>query len=255
MPLYRDAAIVLRTHKLGEADRIVTMLTRGRGKVRAVAKGVRRTRSKFGARLEPGIVVDVQLFEGKNLDTVTQAEVLAPYGEQTTHRYEAWTAMNVVLETAERLTEESSPALKQFTLLAGALAALAAGEHHTVLVLDSYLLRAMAIAGWSASFDACARCGAPGPHRGFHVPSGGAVCSTCRPPGSTAPAPETFLLLQALLRGDWAAADAAAPRHREEAGELVSDYTQWHLERGLRSLRYLDDGRPPALRPGDNLPG
>ncbi|MDO4718877.1 MAG: DNA repair protein RecO, partial [Propionibacteriaceae bacterium] len=59
--LYRDEAVVLRTHPLGEADRIVTLLTRGRGQVRAVAKGVRRTNSRFGARLEPFGVVDVQL--------------------------------------------------------------------------------------------------------------------------------------------------------------------------------------------------
>ena len=77
MPTYREAAVVLRTHKLGEADRIVTLLTRGRGRVRAVARGVRRTKSRFGARLEPGMVVDVQCYEGRNLDTITQADVLA----------------------------------------------------------------------------------------------------------------------------------------------------------------------------------
>ena len=66
MPLYRDEAIVLRTHKLGEADRIVTLLTRQHGKVRAVAKGVRRTTSRFGARLEPFMVVDVQCYEGRS---------------------------------------------------------------------------------------------------------------------------------------------------------------------------------------------
>ena len=69
MPLYRDEAIVLRTQKLGEADRIVTLLTRQHGKVRAVAKGVRRTRSRFGARLEPSMVVDVQLLRGAHRST------------------------------------------------------------------------------------------------------------------------------------------------------------------------------------------
>ena len=68
MALYRQEAVVLRTYKLGEADRIVVLYTRSRGKVRAVAKGVRRTRSKFGARLEPGSVVHLQLYEGRNLD-------------------------------------------------------------------------------------------------------------------------------------------------------------------------------------------
>ena len=78
MPLYRDEAIVLRTHKLGEADRIITMLTRTPGRVRAVAKGVRRTKSRFGSRLEPGMLIDVQCYEGRNLDTVTQVETLDP---------------------------------------------------------------------------------------------------------------------------------------------------------------------------------
>ena len=82
MSLYRDEAIVLRTHKLGEADRIVTMLTRENGKVRAVAKGVRRTSSRFGARLEPFMMIDVQLHTGRNLDIVTQVETIGAYGRQ-----------------------------------------------------------------------------------------------------------------------------------------------------------------------------
>ena len=88
MRLYRDEAIVLRTHKLGEADRIITLLTRQHGRVRAVAKGVRRTTSRFGSRLEPFTHVDLQLAEGRNLDVVTQAETLdavrAPAGRATT---------------------------------------------------------------------------------------------------------------------------------------------------------------------------
>ena len=76
MSLYRDEAIVLRTQKLGEADRIITMLTRDHGRIRGVAKGVRRTMSKFGARLEPGSHVDVQLFVGKTFDTITQVEAV-----------------------------------------------------------------------------------------------------------------------------------------------------------------------------------
>lgn len=240
MPLYRDAAIVLRTHKLGESDRIVTLLTRGRGKVRAVAKGVRRTRSKFGARLEPGMVVDLQCYEGRNLDTVTQAESLASYGAPISRDYEAWTAANAMLETCDRLTEEGEPSPRQFQLLAGGLAALADGAHEAGLVLDSYLLRALAIAGWAASFHDCARCGADGPHRAFNISSGGAVCAVCRPPGSAAPAPETLLLLGSLLTADWEVADASRRRHRSEGSGLVAAYLQWHLERGVRSLRLVE---------------
>src|ERR1051325_11162408 len=100
---YRDEAVVLRTHKLGEADRIVTMLSRQHGKIRAVAKGVRRTSSKFGARLEPFMVVDVQLYEGRSLDTVTQAESLASYGATIAGDYAAYTAANAMVETADRI--------------------------------------------------------------------------------------------------------------------------------------------------------
>ena len=240
MPLYRDAAIVLRTHKLGEADRIVTMLSRGRGKIRAVAKGVRRTKSKFGARLEPGMVVDLQCFEGRNLDTVTQAESLASYGEPIARDYEAWTAANAMLEICDRLTEEGEPAVQQFVLLAGALSSLAGATHEAGLVLDSYLLRSMAIAGWAASFHDCAKCGAEGPHRAFDVASGGVVCPVCRPPGSAAPAPQTLVLLAALLTGDWVVADASEMVHRRQASSLASAHVHWHLEHGVRSLRLVE---------------
>ncbi|AKU18901.1 DNA repair protein RecO [Luteipulveratus mongoliensis] len=257
MPLYRDAAIVLRTHKLGEADRIVTMLGRNRGKVRAVAKGVRRTRSRFGARLEPGMVVDLQCYEGRSLDTVTQAESLAPYGEHISRDYSAWTAATAMLETADRLTEEHEPITAQFTLLAGGLSALAGRQHDSSLVLDSYLVRAVSVAGWAPTFSSCAGCGAPGPHRGFNLASGGAVCALCRPPGSAAPRPETFTLLSALLVGDWATADDSDPRAREEASGLVAAYLQWHLERGVRSLRLVDradSSAPHQHTAQDDLP-
>ncbi|MGL4177099.1 MAG: DNA repair protein RecO [Dermatophilaceae bacterium] len=239
MPLYRDEAIVLRTHKLGEADRIVTLLTRRLGKMRAVGKGVRRTTSRFGARLEPAMHIDVQCYEGRSLDTVTQVETLHPWGEPIARDYGSWTAATAVLETADRLTEEREPALQQYLLLAGALRSLAGSEHDPGLVLDAYLLRALAVAGWAPSFADCAKCGAPGPHRAFHVVAGGAVCPSCRPPGSAAPAPETLLLLAALLAGDWALADASDTRHRREGSGLTAAFLQWHLERGIRSLRLV----------------
>jgi DNA repair protein RecO (recombination protein O) len=242
MPLYRDEAVVLRTHKLGEADRIITMLTRSRGRVRAVAKGVRRTKSRFGSRLEPGMVVDVQCYEGRNLDTVTQVETLAPYGDSIARDYTAYTAATAMLETALQLAEDHEPQTQQFLLLAGALRSLAERNHDPGLVLDAYLVRAVAVAGWAPSFLDCAKCGAPGPHRAFNVQSGGAVCSVCRPPGSSAPAPETFELLAALLSGDWEAADASDLRHRRQASGLVAAFVQWHLERGVRSLRLVERG-------------
>ena len=73
MPLYNDEAVVLRTFPLGEADRIVVMLTRNHGKVRAVAKGVRRLKSRFGGRLEPFMRVNMLIAKGKSLDVISQA--------------------------------------------------------------------------------------------------------------------------------------------------------------------------------------
>ena len=89
------------------------------------------------------------------------------------------------------------------------LRSLADDVHAPELVLDAYLLRALAVAGWAPSFHDCARCGADGPHRAFNLAAGGTVCPVCRPPGSAAPAPETLALLAALLAGDWAVADAS----------------------------------------------
>lgn len=241
MSLYRDEAVVLRTQKLGEADRIVTLLTRHHGKVRAVAKGVRRTSSRFGSRLEPFMLVDLQLYTGRNLDTVTQAETIGPYARAVCADYALYTAGSAMLETADRLVAaEKEPSTQQFLLLAGAVRSLAERAHAPGLVLDAYLLRALAVAGWAPSFTECARCGAPGPHRSFAVASGGAVCLACRPPGAASPAPETFTLLAALLTGDWVTADASAERHRREASGLVAAFSQFHLERTLRSLPMVE---------------
>ncbi len=241
MSVYRDEGVVLRTQKLGESDRIITVLTRRSGRVRAVAKGVRRTTSRFGARLEPFMLVDLQLWQGRSLDVVTQVETLSPYGRAIAADYPAWTAATAMAETAERLTdEEREPATQQYLLLVGGLRTLAERSHDARLVLDAYLLRSMAVAGWAASFVDCARCGAAGPHRAFSVPSGGTVCPQCRPPGASAPAPATLSLMGALLTADWDAADASEPRPRDEASGLVAAYLQWHLERGVRSLRHVE---------------
>jgi DNA repair protein RecO (recombination protein O) len=243
--LYRDAGVVLRTHKLGEADRIITLLTRERGVVRAVAKGVRKTSSRFGGRLEPFMHVDLQLAEGRSLDIITQVETLNPFARDLGSDYPSYTAGTAMLETAERLvSEDGEPAVQQVQLLVGALKALVGGKATPSLILDSYQLRALAVAGFAPSFDDCARCGAAPPvggqHRSFHAPSGGILCPNCRMPGSAAPAPTTVALLAALLVGDWESVDTSDDRSRREASAVVAAYLAWHLERGLRSLSHVD---------------
>jgi DNA repair protein RecO (recombination protein O) len=241
VPLYRDEAIVLRTHKLGEADRIITLLTRHHGRVRAVAKGVRRTTSRFGSRLEPFTHVDLQLAEGRNLDTITQAETLSPFSAELGQHYDRYTAGTVMLETADRLVvEEKEPSLQHFLLLVGGLRAMASGDRQPGQVLDSYLLRSLAVAGYAPSFEHCARCGLEGPHRWFNPSMGGVLCATCRVPGSANPAATTIAVLGALLTGDWPLLEAADPRSLKEASGLVAAYLSWHLERALRSMEYVE---------------
>lgn len=248
--LYRDEGVVLRTQKLGEADRIVTILTRRTGRVRAAAKGVRRTKSRFGARLEPFTHVDLQLYERRSLDLITQAETLRPYGEQLVADYPRYTAGTAMLETAEKLTTgEKEPALRQFLLLVGGLRTLAERRHDPRLVLDAYLLRSLSVAGWAPALEECARCGERNRLRSFAIPAGGGVCDRCRQPGAAAPAPPTFDLMGALLRGDWAYADGSEPRHRAECSGLVAAYLQWHLEHGIRSLRHVER-EPTSERSG-----
>lgn len=248
MRLYRDRAVVLRQHKLGEADRIVTLLTRDHGLVRAVAKGVRRTRSKFGSRLEPFAHIDVQLHPGRNLDIVTQVVSIDAFATDIVSDYGRYTSACAVLETAERLAgEERAPAPALHRLTVGALRAVADGTRPRELVLDAYLLRAMGIAGWAPSLVECARCAAPGPHRAFHIAAGGSVCMHCRPSGSTTPPQAVIDLMSALHDGDWAAAEASSTSHRSHASGLVAAHLQWHLERQLRTLPLVERAyRQPA---------
>lgn len=239
MPTYRDEAVVLRTHKLGEADRIVTMLSRQNGKIRAVAKGVRRTASKFGARLEPFMVVDAQFYRGRTLDIVQQAESLGSYGADIADDYPRYTAASVMVETADKVTDDDG-SLQQYLLLVGALRSLSRREHSPGLTLDSYLLRSLSIAGWAPSFVDCAVTGAPGPHSHFVVQLGGVVADEVAPPGSPRLDRDTLDLLGSLLSGQWDVVEAADERTRSQASGVVAAYTQFHLERTLRSLEHVD---------------
>ena len=240
---YRDEAVVLRTHKLGEADRIVTMLSRQHGKIRAVAKGVRRTASRFGARLEPFMVADLQLYKGRSLDIIQQAESIGSYGADIAGDYPRFTAATAMVEAADRLTEHEA-GVQHYLLLVGALRSLSKGEHPAGLTLDSYLLRALSVAGWAPSFVDCAVTGETGPHTVFVVQLGGVVSDAVAPPGAPRLDPATLGTLAALLAGDWATAEGADERTRAQASGVVAAYTQFHLERGLRSLPHVD--RTPA---------
>jgi DNA repair protein RecO (recombination protein O) len=239
--LYRDVAIVLRTQKLGEADRIITLFTRNHGRVKAVAKGVRRTKSRFGARLEPASYVDLQLYTGRNLDTITQVEAIENFGELLSANYQQWTIASAILEAAERFTvQEHEPALQQFLLLLGSLNALSKQNYDASLILDAYLLRSLSVAGYAPSLTICSKCQKPGPHKYFTLQGGGSVCVDCKNTASATPKPETLELMANLLTGDWVKAQASENKFRSEASGLIAAYLQWHLERGLKSLPLVE---------------
>lgn len=245
MGTYNDEGVVLRTHRLGEADRIVTILTRRHGKLRGVAKGVRRTSSKFGARLEPFAQVDLQVREGRTLDVFTSVVSKNLFGKDFLDDYARYTTAEVMVEIADKLVgEEGEPAMQQYLLLVGALRALGEGTtdgpRPPEVILDSYILRAASLAGYAPQLDVCAICGSPGPHGFFHPASGGMVCAKCRPAGSTAVSAPTLAYLIALLTGDWAATrEVPQPRVSEGSG-LVRAFLNWHVERGVKSLSHVE---------------
>jgi len=239
VPTYRDEVVVLRTHKLGEADRIITMLGKSRGKIRAVAKGVRKTGSRIGSRLEPFMVADVQFFEGRNLDTVQQVETVTSLTSVIVADYPMYTTASAMVETADKLTDHGHTT-GHYPLLVGGLKALASHAHDPSLILDSYILRALALAGWTPELSHCVVTGDEGQHTAFVISAGGVVSDAVAPPGTPHLRPETVELLGALLVGNWAFADATTEVARVEARGIVAAYAQFHLERSIRSLGHID---------------
>lgn len=231
--------MVLRSYPLGEADRILSLLTEEHGLLRAVAKGVRKPSSRFGSRLQPLNHVQVTIYQGRSLGNVSAVDSVHLYGSELAGDYVRWSAGHVLAEATERLVpEEQEPSRPHYRLLVSGLAALR--QRDPRLVIDAFLLRSLATGGWAPSFGDCAQCGAEGPHPWIHLPSGGAVCEHCRPSGSVSISPATSALLGALLSGDWDRADRANATARRAASGVVAAYLQLHLERELRSLPIAD---------------
>lgn len=239
---YRTRALVVRTYDFGEADRIVVLLT-PEGLVRGVAKGVRRARSRFGSRVQPFVLLDVQLYPGRNLDTLTGADTVEYFGSGIIEDYGKYTAASAILETAEQLSFHEGE-LFDFTV-----AALRRMQHTTMptAVLDAFLLQAMDVAGWAPSLFDCAHCGAPGPHHAFHPGAGGALCENCHLSGCATPPTEVLRLMWWLAHDAWdavlaASAGAEFPELLAQAHRLTRAHLQWHLERGMKALNFVDSG-------------
>ena len=239
MSLFRDVGVVLRTYRLGEADRIVVLMTEGHGKVRAVAKGVRRTSSKFGARLEPLTHVDVLLWQGRgDLDIVNQVEVIDT--NRSVREDLSRVAKGLaLLEVTDQMAQERNPDRRLYAMLVGALRALSDSGNNATLVAPSFFLKAIALEGASPVLDACASCAEP---EGavelvaFDLVEGGALCRRCRrgrPMSGAAVA-----LLRRILGGDLAAVlSGPPPEGADEVAELATEAMEGHLDRRIRSVR------------------
>jgi DNA repair protein RecO (recombination protein O) len=233
---FRDRGVVLRTIRLGEADRIVTLMTEQHGKVRAVAKGVRRTTSKFGSRLEPLSHVALLGWQGRgDLDTINQVEVLDTFRavREDLDRVAAGLSM---LEVVDQISQERLANPRLYTMLVGAVGALA--EHHSPMVAPAFFLKVLALEGSAPVLDECVSCGEEDDLLlvAFDPVEGGVLCRSCRR-GRPISA-DALLLLRRTLGGGLAGvlSESRTPA-TDEVGTLATEAVEAHLDRRLRSVR------------------
>ena len=236
MSLYRDEAVVLRTWKLGEADRIVSMHTLAHGKVRGVAKGVRRTRSKFGARLEAACHVAVQLYRGRgDLDTITQVEIIDRFASLRSEP-ERFARASAMLEAVDQVAPERRGDHDRHVMLVRALATL--DRIDSPLVVAGFFLKLLALEGVQPELDRCVACGAAGPLEAIEVHQGGVLCRSCRQ--GTPVSPEALDLLRQIVGGQLGAAlRRPADAVSAEVEAVSTAAIEAHLERRLRSITVL----------------
>jgi len=203
--LYRDQGVVLRSIKLGETDRIVTMLTRGNGKVRAVAKGVRKPGSRFGARLEPTSHIAFQCYRGRELDIVTQVETIDANRPLREH-YGSLTHAVSMLEAADQVALEREPNHALYRMLESALRTLA--REPSPIVSAAFFWKLLSLEGFHPMLDACARCGRPtaeldepGTFVTFDLGEGGVLCDDCAHGGGRRTSAEALVIVGRIVDG------------------------------------------------------
>lgn len=234
MALRSDQGIVIRGFPFGEADRVVVLLSPNTGKIRAVAKGVRKTKSRFGGRLEPFTHVDLVLYEGRNLGTITQVSVIEAFPELRSN-LDRVLAAGTMVEVADAITHEGEGALRAFLLLQRGLRALEAGPRHPDLVA-AYLLKAAAVVGVAPAFDHCAGCGRTDDLTRFSFAAGGVLCERDLVPGAIALRRGLTTYLTRIAAADLADLPASDPGFSGEAMGVTRRFIEYHLERRLASL-------------------
>jgi DNA repair protein RecO (recombination protein O) len=236
--LYRDSGVVLRTYKMGEADRIVVLLTESHGKVRAVAKGVRRTQSKFGARLEPLSHVALLMWRGRGeLDIVNQVEAIDHFRVVREELGRMGQGLSM-LEAVDQLAQEGHPDPRLYAMLVGALRALADPGLDPALVPAAFFLKALVLEGVSPVLEGCASCGRPEGEVelvAFDLTEGGALCRGCR--RGRPMSADALALMRRILGGALGGTlRGAPPAGADELVALATDAMESHLDRRLRSV-------------------
>lgn len=233
--IYKDEGVVLKTIKLGEADRIVTIFTRSNGKVRAVAKGIRKTKSRFGARLEPFTRADLVIYKGRNLDTITAADIVTSFDEIRSDYMKLLPGV-ALLDVVEKITPERERAFSTYALLVGGLKALAAGHPN---VVPSFLVKLLSISGYHPQLTSCAACGESAVLGAFSPSLGGAICEMCwhEAGDSIRMGSDEIALMARLLGSDFG--QPADPRTTIVMTQALRSYAEYHLERPLKTLHAL----------------
>ncbi|HSM45574.1 MAG TPA: DNA repair protein RecO [Acidimicrobiia bacterium] len=238
MALRHDQGIVLRGYPFGEADRVVVLLSPNNGKIRTVAKGVRKTKSRFGGRLEPFTHVDLILYEGRNLDTITQVAVLEPFPHLRSD-LDAVVAAGTMVEAADAVAQEDEAAIRLFLLLQRGLKTLEAGERSPDLI-TSFLLKLADVVGVAPSLLQCASCGrVDGLHR-FSFGGGGSICDRCGVDGTVRLRQGVTEYLAALASSELGALPPMDATLSSEAKGIARRFVEYHLDRKLISLAVME---------------
>jgi DNA repair protein RecO (recombination protein O) len=237
--LYRDTGVVLRTYKLRESDRIVVFHTADNGKVRAVAKGVRKTRSKFGARLEPMSHVRLLLYRGRELDIVSQAESVEPLAPMLSSLDRASQGI-ASIEAVDQLSLEREPNAQLYRMLVGVLRTIAA--HPSPLNVPAFYWKLLAAEGVRPQLDECVRCGATEPDAAlvaFDLGEGGVLCRSCR--SGTSISSGALAIMRDILGGRMndALSQPQSPL-THEVGSLATRALEHHIERRLRAVAMFE---------------
>ena len=237
--LYRDTGVVLRTYKLRESDRIVVIHTAENGKVRAVAKGVRKTRSKFGARLEPMSHVRLLLYRGRELDIVSQAEAVEPLSPMLSSLDRASQGL-AAIEAVDQLSLEREPNPQLYRMLVGVLRTIATTPSQ--LNVAAFYWKLLANEGMRPELDRCVRCGESEPDVAlvaFDLNEGGVLCRSCR--SGQAISPGAVEVMREILGGQLVAAlarDESPTTH--EVASLATRALEFHIERRLKAVAMFE---------------